>query len=69
MKIVIYNLHESRQLDAKSLAKIRGGIWKKNGVIPGYVAPTVLYDDGINVQTTDPSTSNVSYDSPFTPIR
>lgn len=69
MKVVIYNLLEPRELDAKSLAKIRGGIWKKNGVIPGYVAPTVLYDDGINVQTTDPSTSNVSYDSPFTPIR
>jgi len=69
MKIAIYNLLELRELDAKSLAKIRGGIWKKNGVIPGYVAPTVLYDDGINVRTTDPSTSNVSYDSPFTPIR
>jgi hypothetical protein len=60
MKIAIYNLLESRELDAKSLANIRGGIWKKNSVIPGYVAPTVLYDDAINVQTTDPSTSNVS---------
>ena len=35
MKIAIYNLLESRELDAKSLANIRGGIWKKNSVIPG----------------------------------
>jgi hypothetical protein len=69
MKIAIYTLVDSKQLDAKSMAEIRGGIWKKNGVIPGYVAPTVLYDDGINVHTTDPSTSNVGYESPFTPIR
>jgi len=30
-------------------------------VIPRYQAPTVLYDDGINVQTTDPATSNVVF--------
>lgn len=39
-------------------------VWKQ----PGYKAPTVLLDDGINIQTTDPSTTNVGYDSPFTPI-
>jgi hypothetical protein len=67
--IIISDLNAFTELDANSMAKIRGGIWKKNGVIPGYVAPTVLYDDGINIKTTDPSTSNVVYDSPFTPIR
>jgi hypothetical protein len=46
-------------LTAEERDQVSGGIWKKNGVIPGYTAPTVLYDDGINVQTTDPSTSNV----------
>jgi hypothetical protein len=46
-------------LTAEECNQVSGGIWKKNGVIPGYTAPTVLYDDGINVQTTDPLTSNV----------
>jgi hypothetical protein len=48
-------------LSADESVEVSGGIWKKNGVIPGYQAPTVLYDDGINIQTTDPSTSNVVY--------
>jgi hypothetical protein len=46
-------------LTAEERDQVSGGIWKKNGVIPGYTAPTVLYDDGINIQTTDPSTTNV----------
>jgi hypothetical protein len=46
-------------MSATESEQVSGGIWKKNGVIPGYQAPTVLYDDGINVQTTDPTTSNV----------
>jgi hypothetical protein len=50
------------------LSAVGGARWKRNGVIPGYVAPEVYYDDGINVHTSDPSTSNVGYDSPFTPI-
>ncbi|MFC3110210.1 hypothetical protein ACFQAT_26035 [Undibacterium arcticum] len=66
--ILIHDMHDAKELDASSMAKVHGGIWKRNGVIPGYTAPTVLYDDGINVQTTDPKTSNVGYDSPFTPI-
>ncbi len=37
-------------------------------MVPDYKEPTVIYDDGINIQTTDPSESNVGYDSPFTPI-
>lgn len=55
-------------LTPEQLKQIAGGRWKRNGVIPGYVAPTVIYDDGINIQTTDPATTNVEYDSPFTPI-
>jgi len=47
------------RLASEECEQVSGGIWKKNGVIPGYQAPTVLYDDGINVQTTDPSTTNV----------
>lgn len=66
--IRVHDLHDSRALDAGAMARVCGGRWKRNGVIPGYVAPTVYYDDGINIQTSDPSTSNVSYDSPFTPI-
>ena len=47
------------QLDLEQCDQISGGLWKKNGVIPGYQAPTVIYDDGINIQTTDPLTTNV----------
>jgi len=57
-----------RPLSSEEADAVSGGLWKRNGVIPGYVAPTVLYDDGINIRTTDPATSNVGYDSPFTPI-
>jgi hypothetical protein len=48
--------------------QIVGGRWKRNG-LPWYTAPKVYYDDGINVHTSDPSTSNVGYDSPLTPIQ
>lgn len=65
--ILINDLNEATNLDASSMAAVRGGRFKRNGM-PGYTAPTVLYDDGINVLTTDPMTSNVAYDSPFTPI-
>jgi hypothetical protein len=65
--ILINDLNEAVDLDASSMVAVRGGLFKRNGM-PGYSVPTVLYDDGINVQTTDPSTSNVAYDSPFTPI-
>jgi hypothetical protein len=57
-----------QELSLEDLAKVSGGDWKRNGVIPGYKAPTVLLDDGINVRTTGLFTSNVGYDSPFTPI-
>ncbi len=57
-----------RPLTSEELSSVAGARWKRNGVLPGYVAPQVLYDDGINIPTTDPSTTNVGYDSPFTPI-
>ncbi|NEX63320.1 hypothetical protein [Noviherbaspirillum galbum] len=66
--IVIHDLSLNKELDDHATSRIIGGRFKRNGVIPGYVAPEVIYDDGINVQTTDPLTSNVAYDSPFTPI-
>ncbi len=49
------------------MAEVHGALRKRNDM-PGYKAPIALYDDGINVLTTDPLTSNVAYDSPFTPI-
>lgn len=67
-KIVIHNLLVTKELDSDTMLTLHGGRWKRNGVIPGYEAPTVYYDDGVNVHTSDPSTSNVGYDSPFTPI-
>lgn len=67
-KVAIRDLQAENELDSGAMARVYGGRWKRNGVIPGYVAPTVYYDDGITVHTSDPSTSNVSYDSPFTPI-
>jgi hypothetical protein len=65
--IIINDLGHTVELDSSSMVAIHGGRFKRNGM-PGYTAPTVLYDDGINVLTTDPATSNIAYDSPFTPI-
>ena len=65
--ILINDLNGAVDLDADAMVAVCGGRFKRNGM-PGYTAPTVIYDDGINVLTTDPSTSNVGYDSPFTPI-
>jgi hypothetical protein len=65
--ILISNLNGAVELDASAMGAVRGGLFKRNGM-PGYRVPTVISDDGINVQTTDPMTSNVAYDSPFTPI-
>ncbi len=59
---------EIRELSPEEADRVSGGLFKKQGRIPGYTAPTVISDDGINIQTSDPATSNVAYDSPFTPI-
>jgi hypothetical protein len=70
-KTALPSLHEDE------LSRVTGGLWKRNNPIspgsqvrgqPGYTPPTVISDDGLNILTTDPSTSNVGYDSPFTPI-
>jgi len=47
---------------------VSGGQFGRAEKYPWYKAPTVISDDGINIRTSDPSTSNVGYDSPFTPI-
>ncbi|BDG04825.1 hypothetical protein [Anaeromyxobacter oryzae] len=60
--------NEKTILGDEELSAVSGGRFKRQGKIPGYVAPTVLFDDGMNILTTDPSTSNIAYDSPFTPI-
>ncbi len=60
--------NEKTILGDEELSQVSGGLWKKNGKIPGYRAPTVLFDDGMNILTTDPACSNIAYDSPFTPI-
>ncbi len=66
-----------RPLAEGELAEVCGAQWNQGNPTlpgsrvlsrPGYKAPTVLLDDGVNIQTTDPSTTNVGYDSPFTPI-
>jgi hypothetical protein len=71
-RILINELTHANELDVSSMVAVRGGLFKRNGLgplsQPGYKAPTVISDDGINVQTTDPLTSNVAFDSPFTPI-
>jgi hypothetical protein len=71
-KILINDLTHAKELDVSSMVAVRGGLFKRNGVgplaQPWYKAPTVISDDGFNVHTTDPLTSNVAYDSPFTPI-
>ncbi|AJG24375.1 hypothetical protein [Cupriavidus basilensis] len=66
--ILIHDLSKVDTLESAALAKIYGGIFRKVLMVPDYKEPTVIYDDGINIRTTDPSKSNVGYDSPFTPI-
>ena len=67
--------HISRLLTVDEVDQVAGGNFNRAGTYagglaqPGFKNPTVIYDDGINVLTTDPSTSNIVYDSPFTPIR
>ncbi|WP_019143093.1 hypothetical protein [Noviherbaspirillum massiliense] len=66
--IHIHDLHNARELDAGVMAKVHGGRFRKGLMVPDYKEPEVYYDDGINIYTSDPSKSNVGYDSPFTPI-
>ena len=56
------------ELNIAELDLVSGGDIRKGQIMPGYKEPTVLYDDGINIQTTGLFHSNVGYDSPFTPI-
>ena len=58
----------NNELNTAELDLVSGGDIRKSQLLPGYKEPTVLLDDGINVQTTGLFHSNVGYDSPFTPI-
>jgi len=73
-KILFNDLTHAQELDASSMVAIHGGQFNQYGDGPlaylkySHNKPTVLFDDGINVLSSDPSRSNVGYDSPFTPI-
>jgi hypothetical protein len=56
------------ELNFAELDLVSGGDLKEVHFRPDYKEPTVLLDDGINIQTTGLFHSNVGYDSPFTPI-
>jgi len=56
------------ELNNSELDLVSGGDLKESHFNPMYKEPTVLLDDGINIQTTGLFHSNVGYDSPFTPI-
>jgi hypothetical protein len=51
--------------DHADLEGVSGGISNKNA-LSWFTPPTVIMNDGINVLTSNPSTSNVAYDSPLT---
>lgn len=63
-----------RSLTADEVKNVAGGNFNRAGTYaghaaqPGFKNPTVISDDGINIHTSGASTSNVGYDSPFTPI-
>jgi len=59
---------DTRELSIDELDSVSGGDLKEVHFRPDYKEPTVLLDDGINIQTTGLFHSNVGYDSPFTPI-
>jgi hypothetical protein len=58
----------THELNTAELDLVSGGDLKEVHFRPDYKEPTVLLDDGINIQTTGLFHSNVGYDSPFTPI-
>jgi hypothetical protein len=56
------------ELNVAKLDLVSGGDIRKGMMVPDYKEPKVLYDDGINIQTTGLFHGNMGYDSPFTPI-
>jgi hypothetical protein len=56
------------ELNDAELGLVSGGDIRKEQVIKCYKEPKVLMNDGLNIQTSSPFTSNVGFDSPFTPI-
>jgi hypothetical protein len=75
-KILFNDLTNARELDASSMAAISGGLWNlwtpsgplSQSVYKTQKQPTGTSGDGINILSSDPTRSNVAYDSPFTPI-
>ncbi len=57
-----------RPLSADEMDFVAGGNVIDSHINPLYTPPKVISDDGINVRTSGLSTSNVAFDSPFTPI-
>ena len=60
--------NEIRELSEAEMDAVSGGVFTEVHHNPQYKEPTVLLDDGLNIQTTGIGHSNVGYDSPFTPI-
>jgi hypothetical protein len=73
-KINLNDLTLAQELDAASMAATTGGQSNQYGDGPlavfkyAHNKPTAISDDGINVLSSDPTRSNLGYDSPFTPI-
>jgi hypothetical protein len=73
-KILFNDLTHAQELDASSMVAIHGGQFNQYGDGPlaylkySHNKPTAISDDGINVLSSDPTRSNLGYDSPFTPI-
>jgi hypothetical protein len=59
MMMIVQATSANRELSFEEIELVSGGRVNLQGLIPGYPAPTVIYDDGINILTTDPTTSNV----------
>ena len=55
-------------LSSDEMNAVIGGNIIDSHINPLYTPPKVISDDGINVHTSGLSTSNVGFDSPFTPI-
>ena len=58
----------SYELSIAELDLVSGGDIRKEQVLKCYKEPTVISNDGLNIQTSSPFSSNVGFDSPFTPI-
>ena len=56
------------ELSNAELDLVSGGDIRKEQVLKFYKEPKVISNDGLNIQTSSPFSSNVGFNSPFTPI-